>query len=623
MITVPSKILLQGGADGASETLKALIQSVQSMSHQTSRIEIINSIEQFPKSTALDARVRKLLGRCSNGDSQNVRPWDIQETLEELHAKQYYPKASKQVDDKSMKRWPKVLKNVVDGRADLALSSFGASLFYLQRSLIDFEILSMGIVEAYIPPESCDVSTFPESTGLADTSLGDAGVSGNDDREKMKYKLATHIERTFQDENVNHMTLDGNTLHNLEILTNVVDHKETGSLWSKLNFTKTPHGSRMLRAWLLRPLFRKVQIDQRLDAVEELISGGTAVALQEARIVLSKCGDIERLLSRVHSMSTCSSEESGDFEKSHPNQRAVLYETATYTKRKVGDFGKVLKGLKIATQIPDIFSSVEVESGILRKIVRTVDSGGCFPDMVSELDWFFANFDCDMAAKGLFEPSRGIDVLYDEAQDAIETIKKELTDYKDEMCANFLKPKALAKSSWKYANTTPESKDKYMIELPASISVPSDFILKGKRGSGAKQVNKYRTRFVEKLVEDLEQAFEILKERKSKGMQLIFSKFDLKRDLWEAAVKSTALLDALGSLAQIAVKPGYCRPKIIDCAAGSAPMMKVVAGRHPCIEGCMGNEFIPNDLSLGQSSEGLDCPRVLLLSGPNMGVSFD
>mmetsp|Transcript_14324 Transcript_14324/g.19586 ORF Transcript_14324/g.19586 Transcript_14324/m.19586 type:complete len:139 (+) Transcript_14324:240-656(+) len=35
--------------------------------------------------------------------------------------------------------------------AQLALSSFGAALFILQWSLIDGEILSMGIVKAYVP----------------------------------------------------------------------------------------------------------------------------------------------------------------------------------------------------------------------------------------------------------------------------------------------------------------------------------------------------------------------------------------------------------------------------------------------------------------------------------------
>jgi DNA mismatch repair ATPase MutS len=169
----------------------------------------------------------------------------------------------------------------------------------------------------------------------------------------------------------------------------------------------------------------------------------------------------------------------------------------------------------------------------------------------------------------------------------------------------------------------PESKDKYLIELPASVAVPNDFIMKGKRGSGNKQINKYRTPVVEQLVQEIERAYEIQKERKARGLELIFAKFDSKRALWAAAAQATALLDALGSLAQTAAKSGYTRPRIVDCPPDQHPFIKVVQGRHPCVEKTFNSsEFIPNDLTLGCTMENGDCPRILLLSGPNMGVSF-
>ena len=94
-------------------------------------------------------------------------------------------------------------------------------------------------------------------------------------------------------------------------------------------------------------MFRKADIDRRADAVEELVSGGPAAAMSEARVALAKLGDIERLLSRVHSMGGAGSGENAPGESStHPNSRAVLYEEASYTKRKVGDFAKLLGGLR-------------------------------------------------------------------------------------------------------------------------------------------------------------------------------------------------------------------------------------------------------------------------------------
>ena len=100
-------------------------------------------------------------------------------------------------------------------------------------------------------------------------------------------------------------------------------------------------------------------------------------------------------------------------------------------------------------------------------------------------------------------------------------------------------------------------------------------------------------------------------------MQIIFSRFYSQKSLWAAAATATALLDALGSLAKIAGKPGYTRAKIID--ANGETGMKIVQGRHPCVESSanMDDEFVPNDLALGSGSE-TDSARVLLLSGPNM-----
>ena len=129
--------MIQGGADGASPTLKSLLQSLKETSQQSFRIEVVRSVESFPRSTALDQEIRKQLER-----SGNVQPWHVEQALEEVHRRGYFPKASKQQESRSINRWPNVLKVAVEGNAELALSSFGAALFYLQRSLIDAEILS-------------------------------------------------------------------------------------------------------------------------------------------------------------------------------------------------------------------------------------------------------------------------------------------------------------------------------------------------------------------------------------------------------------------------------------------------------------------------------------------------
>ena len=231
------------------------------------------------------------------------------------------------------------------------------------------------------------------------------------------------------------------------------------------------------------------------------------------------------------------------------------------------------------------------------------------------------------AARGEFEPSRGMDEDYDAACDTIVNVKQQLDSYKTHMCSEVLEPRSLARSSWKYINTKEDSKDKYLIELPLGVDVPDDFLLKGKRGKGPKQVNKYRSPEVEELVQELERAIDIKNEGKAAGMRMVFARFDSMRGMWQAAQNATAMLDALGSMAQLAVEPGYTRPLIMDCPPDGKPGIEIIQGRHPCVDMThSGGDFIPNDLVLGgrfeqstdEENEANEA-NVLLLSGPNMG----
>jgi DNA mismatch repair protein MSH6 len=318
------------------------------MSPHPCRLEIIREVETFPTSTAIDDNIRRKMQRKTS----QIKPWDVQETLDEIHRRKYYSAASKkqqpQDGESSVSRWPSVLRAAVEGNAELALSSFGAALFYLQRNLIDAEILSMQKVRAYIPPTSSVVAedeSVDEVRRLAEEQNRQESAVVHEAEEGGTAHAGAALSRALADStrsaannegDINHLALDGTTVRNLELLYNSAEQKVNGSLWSKIDHTVTPSGRRLLRAWLLRPLFRKADIDRRADAVEELSSGANAVAAGETRKILSKVGDIERLLNRVHSMSGTSDaardDEVGGGLKVHPNGRAILYEKSTYTK---------------------------------------------------------------------------------------------------------------------------------------------------------------------------------------------------------------------------------------------------------------------------------------------------
>ena len=183
--------------------------------------------ETFPKSTAIDATIRQKMERPAS----RVHPWDVDETLQELHCRQYYPRSLKKQNDTSITRWHHVLRAVVDGGANLALSSFGAALFYLQRNLIDQELLSMGIVKAYIPPPSTCVreQVNPTMTQLAEEQCRQAAAvddklamatpnksAGVDLSAPSPMDVSPQQSLPYGEDHINHMALDGTTLQNLD-----------------------------------------------------------------------------------------------------------------------------------------------------------------------------------------------------------------------------------------------------------------------------------------------------------------------------------------------------------------------------------------------------------------------
>jgi hypothetical protein len=349
----PTEVIIESGENGASKTLLELIKTTCPRTF----IRRISPNDNFPKSFAIDPDARRAMDR----PRQKICPWSAKECIDELHRKGYYPRSSKNGAENgvTIELWPEVLRACIKGEAYLALSSFGAALFYLQSNLVDHEILSMGLVKAYIPPNSClsaDGQT-PEQLQYIyqQETRRNAGVEldhANDSK-----RLA---------EEANCMALDGTTLANLEILHNMQSGSYKGSLLSKIDFTKSPHGCRLLKAWLLRPLFFKAEIDRRADAVAELSTGAAAMAMNEARDLLKKTGDIERLLTRVFSIGGGGNRSGLSH---HPNERVIFYENEKHNKLKVKDFSKLLNGLHAAAGIPEKFDGVQIESPLVSDIL--------------------------------------------------------------------------------------------------------------------------------------------------------------------------------------------------------------------------------------------------------------
>lgn len=94
-----------------------------------------------------------------------------------------------------------------------------------------------------------------------------------------------------------YMILDADTQRNLELTTSIRDGSTNGTLLEVLDQTMTSMGGRKLRQCLLQPLLDVNDIQERLEAVDEL---KTQISLQEElREALGQMSDMERLITRI------------------------------------------------------------------------------------------------------------------------------------------------------------------------------------------------------------------------------------------------------------------------------------------------------------------------------------
>ncbi|KAF9411441.1 Mismatch repair protein msh3, partial [Podila epigama] len=98
-----------------------------------------------------------------------------------------------------------------------------------------------------------------------------------------------------------HMLLNGNTIANLEIYRNQTDWTGRGSLFSILDHTVTGFGKRLLKKWVGKPLVNRHALQERVDAVEEILTlSGKNEYLEGVRTVLKGIMDLEKGICRVH-----------------------------------------------------------------------------------------------------------------------------------------------------------------------------------------------------------------------------------------------------------------------------------------------------------------------------------
>ncbi|KAK5853861.1 hypothetical protein PBY51_014982 [Eleginops maclovinus] len=518
--------------------------------------------------------------------------WDAQKTLKNLSEEDYFRETAGKDQGKGNNILPALLKKMTS-EADslgltpkegyeLGLSALGGCVFYLKKCLVEHELLSLANFEEYVP---------------VDVELEKAAGA------------ASFFARTRQ-----RMVLDGVTLANLEIFQNGLGGTE-GTLLERLDTCSTPFGKRLMKQWLCAPLCNPSSIQDRLDAVEELMAAQAQAT--EVSDLLKKLPDLERLLSKIHSIGTPLKG------KDHPDSRAVLYEEVTYSKRKIADFLSALEGFKTMQEIITVLAPVagSSQSKLLHQVVSLKgDKDGLFPDLSAELKRWDKAFDHNKArTTGVITPKAGFDPEFDEALSSIKNCEQELQDYLDRQ------KKRLGCKTMSYWGT---GRNRYQMEVPDSVSernIPEEYDVK----STKKGWKRYVTKESERLFSEL-QGYEEKRDAALKDcMRRLFYNFDKNYGDWKTGVECMAVLDVLLALSRYSQggDGSMTRPQVVLPEGDDqvAPFLDLTGSRHPCVtKTFFGDDFIPNDVYIGcpgssEAAEENGQASCVLVTGPNMG----
>ena len=357
------------------------------------------------------------------------------------------------------------------------------------------------------------------------------------------------------------LELDETSQRNLELVEALHGGGRANTLLGVLDCTATPMGGRLLRDWILRPLYDVDGIVARLDAVEQLKSD--PLTLAELRETLRGVRDLERILGRLN-VGTA-------------NARDLL---------------ALASGLEV---IPGIRMLVAgCDAPLLQKLYADAQE---FPDVCARIASAIAdNPPIALNDGGIIRDGYSADL--DELRKAATEGKNWLSD---------IQAREIERTGIKSLKVKFNQVFGYYIEVSkANLAlVPEDYI--------RKQTLVNAERFITPELKELESKI-LGAEEKSKALE-----YQLFQELRafvlpftgtiQRAAAALARVDVLAALAEDARKYRYTRPHIND-----GDTISITAGRHPVLDAAMGSgEFVPNDVLLDCSEH-----RMMLITGPNM-----
>ncbi len=371
-----------------------------------------------------------------------------------------------------------------------------------------------------------------------------------------------HINKIITENHSDYMNLDYNACKNLELIENIRDSKKKGSLLGHLNKTKTAMGSRLMQKWILQPLQDSVEINNRLDVVEELFYN--PIILNDMQAVISNINDIARTCSKI-SYGTIMPRD------------CVSLKNSLLSVVDLSNIIKSLKNKKFTTLFKDIES--------VKNIAMLLDSA-------------FIDNPPNILVNGGF--------IREDFNEELYSLKNASTEAKN----------------WLSAIEAKEREETGIKNLKIGYSRVIGYFIEINKSQGAqvpyrytrKQTISNHERFVTDELKELEEKILNSQDAAIKLETIIYDRIkDQLKDLVEIiqeVANDVAFLDVICALVVVSQTYQYVRPKINK----DINYIKIENGRHPIVEAILKNEsFVPNDVYLDDKDD-----RTLIITGPNM-----
>lgn len=401
-----------------------------------------------------------------------------------------------------------------------------------------------------------------EGIGLSDYECGmiASGALLKYLEETQKNSLS-HMSRLTRYATGNYMVLDSATRRNLELVETLREKQKRGSLLWVLDKTKTAMGARTLRKYVEQPLIDKESIVKRLDAVAELKDN--AICREEIREYLNPVYDLERLVGKI-----------------------------TYQSANPRDLIAFQSSLSMLPSVKCILK--DMESDLLKEIYEELDP-------LEEL--------CDLVGRAIQEePPLAMKeggIIKDGYNEEVDRLRKAKSEGKNWLAD--LETKEREKTGIKNLRIRYNKVFGYYLEVTNSFKdlVPDYYT--------RKQTLANAERYI---IPELKELEDTILGAEDKLCALEYELYCEVRNTIAAELtriqrtaKAIAKLDVIASLALVAERNNYVRPKINEKG-----VIDIRDGRHPVVEKMIPNDmFIANDTYLDDKKQ-----RISIITGPNM-----